>query len=108
MLVGLPVASLMIVDNMSPGSLSPTVSFWGALFAAFISLTTLFVAAAFAFTAFKVETDVGRQVRRATERAQEDAKKLLEGVKSEAQEAIQKEIETKLVGLIGKEAKKIR
>lgn len=31
LLVGLPVASLVIVDNMSPGSLSTTVSFWGAL-----------------------------------------------------------------------------
>lgn len=56
LLVGLPLGSLMIADDVSPGSLSPTMSFWGAMFAAFISLTTLFIAAAFAFTAFKVET----------------------------------------------------
>ena len=67
LLVGLPVASLVIVDNMSPGSLSPTVSFWGALFAAFISLTTLFVATTFAFTAFKVESGAIWEARKAVE-----------------------------------------
>lgn len=75
LLVGLPVASLMIVDSMSPGSLSSTVSFWGALFAAFISLTTLFVAAAFAFTAFKVETGATWEVRKAVEKEIKEALK---------------------------------
>ena len=68
LLVGLPLGSLMIVNNMSPDSLSPTMSFWGALFTAFISLTTLFIAATFAFTAFKVESGAKWEVRKAVEK----------------------------------------
>ena len=55
LLVGLPVASMLIVERMSPGSLVGTVSFWGASFTAFISLAVVFIASVFAFTALKVE-----------------------------------------------------
>ncbi|MDE0510198.1 MAG: hypothetical protein OXI88_00190 [Gammaproteobacteria bacterium] len=65
LLIGLPVASLLIVERMSPGSLEGTVSFWGASFAAFISLAVVFIASAFAFTAFKVETNAQKQMEQA-------------------------------------------
>ncbi|MDE0285198.1 MAG: hypothetical protein OXN26_11700 [Gammaproteobacteria bacterium] len=68
LLIGLPVASMLIVGRMSPGSLEGTMSFWGALFAAFISLTTIFIGATFAFTAFKVQTGAILEARKAAEK----------------------------------------
>ncbi len=67
LLVGLPTVSLLITENMS-GSLDSTISFWGALFAGFISLTVLFIGAAFAFTAFKVEADAKWRAQKAVKK----------------------------------------
>lgn len=73
LLVGLPVASMLITDRISPGSLDGTVSFWGASFAAFISLAVIFIGSAFAFTAFKVETNAQKQMEQALWDAQKEA-----------------------------------
>ena len=61
LLVGLPVASMLIVEGMSPASLEGTISFWGASFAAFISLAVAFIGAAFVLMSFKVETNAVRE-----------------------------------------------
>lgn len=87
LLIGLPVASMLIVERMSPGSLEGTVSFWGASFAAFISLAVVFIASAFAFTAFKVETNAQKQM----EQAIWDAHKTVE---KEFDEQVKKTINT--------------
>ena len=71
LLVGLPTASLLITENMT-GSLDSTISFWGALFAAFISLVVLFIGAVFAFTALKVETGAMWEARKAAEEGVKD------------------------------------
>lgn len=68
LLVGLPVASLMIVEGVKPDSIHATVSFWGASFAAFISLSVVFIASVFAFTALKVETGARREAQKAAEK----------------------------------------
>ena len=83
LLVGLPAASLLITEKMSFASdghsLRGIVSFWGALFAAFISLAVVFIGAVFAFTAIKVES--GARVK-----AQRAAEKVVKSIKEEALE----------------------
>ena len=71
LLVALPTVSMLVVERtssgLSEGSLAGTVSFWGALFAAFISLVVLFIGAVFAFTAFKVDSGAKWEARKAAE-----------------------------------------
>lgn len=74
LLVGLPVASMLIVERMSPGSLVGTVSFWGASFAAFISLAVVFIGGVFAFTALKVEAEARLEAGNA---ARDEVKKVV-------------------------------
>ncbi|MCY4211602.1 MAG: hypothetical protein OXE97_11265 [Gammaproteobacteria bacterium] len=84
LLVGLPTASMLVAEKMSSGSeLSGTVSFWGALFAAFISLVVTFIAGVFAFTAFKVEGNAAQEARRTARKearyaAKREARKIAE------------------------------
>ncbi|MDE0512225.1 MAG: hypothetical protein OXI88_10625 [Gammaproteobacteria bacterium] len=72
LLVGLPMASLLVTEKMFPVSdgvsLRGMVSFWGAMFAAFISLVVLFIGAVFAFTALKVESGAKFEARDAAEK----------------------------------------
>ncbi|MDE0156942.1 MAG: hypothetical protein OXS28_15260 [Gammaproteobacteria bacterium] len=71
LLVGLPTASLLVTERMFPisdsVSLRGMVSFWGAMFAAFISLAVLFIGAVFAFTALRVESGAQFEARKAAE-----------------------------------------
>lgn len=92
LLIGLPVSSLLIVERMSIHSLHGTVSFWGASFAAFISLAVVFIAAVFAFTALKVETGAKREAReQAVKIAREEARKEVEEtVGNKAKEYLEK------------------
>ena len=72
LLVGLPAANMLIVERITSGSgnvsLLGTVSFWGASFAALISLVVLFIGAVFAFTAIKVESGAKWEARKAAEK----------------------------------------
>ena len=99
LLVGLPVASMLIVERMSPGSLVGTVSFWGASFAGFISLAVIFIGSVFAFTALKVETNAQKQMEQALWDAQKEAlqvaneqvPKLLKDVEEKALDEVRKQ-----------------
>ena len=69
LLVGLPVLSILIVERIpSPsGSLLGTVSFWGASFAAFISLAVVFIGSIFVFTTLKVEAYAKQEAKNVAE-----------------------------------------
>lgn len=91
LLVALPTVSMLVVERtsagLSEGSLAGTMTFWGSLFAAFISLVVVFIGAVFAFTALKVEGNAAQEARRvAKEEARHEAKK-------EAREVTQQEYE---------------
>ena len=87
LLVGLPTATLLIIENKT-GSLDGTISFWGALFAGFISLAVLFIGAVFAFTALKVETGAMWEARKAAEKGVKN--KIMEILENNAKEFINK------------------
>ena len=96
LLVGLPTVSLLVAEKTSAGllgnSLSGTMSFWGALFAAFISLVVVFIAAAFAFTAFKVEGNAAQEARKVARMvAKEECK---DTIRDAAYKYIEEEVET--------------
>ena len=97
LLVGLPTASLLVAERMSSvsdgGSLRGMVSFWGAMFAAFISLVLLFIGAVFAFTALKVESDAKWQaqkaVRKGVEKGIQEAREAAERGHAETNKVLQ-------------------
>ena len=72
LLVGLPAISMLVVEKtfagLSEGSFPGAMTFWGALFAAFISLVVLFIGAVFAFTAFKVESGAKQEAQKAAKK----------------------------------------
>ena len=95
LLVGLPTASLLVVERVSSGNgLLGTVSFWGASFAAFISLVVVFIGGVFAFTAFKVEGNAAQEARKtAREEARYTVKRQVESIIIEtAREYLEEEV----------------
>lgn len=89
LLVGLPTASLLVTEripSVSDGnSIRGMVSFWGAMFAAFISLVVLFIGAVFAFTAFRVELGAKFEARDAAEKGVEQIEKKVEKMTKDAE-----------------------
>lgn len=102
LLVGLPTASFLVTERIpfvSDGnSIRTMVSFWGAMFAAFISLVVLFIGAVFAFTALKVESGAKFEARDAAEKgvkkelkaSEKKIEKLENRIKDKAEDFINK------------------
>jgi len=97
LLVGLPVMGVMIVERLHPGSLDATISFWGAMFAAFISLAVTFIAGVFVFMTVKVETGAQREAREAATAE----------VKKAATEEVEKKIKETVGGFLENKGDKI-
>lgn len=93
LLVGLPAASMLVTKNIT-GSLGGAVSFWGASFAAFISLSVVIISGVFVITAFKVESSAKYEAHNAAiegiKEAKEKMEKELKAVEKELEEAKEK------------------
>lgn len=111
LLVGLPTASLLVTERMFPvsdgGSLRGMVSFWGAMFAAFISLVVLFIGAVFAFTALKVESGARFEARKGVDEELEKSKKKIEELENKIKNKADDIIKEKTATFIDENGNKI-
>lgn len=114
LLVGLPAASMLVTKNIT-GSLGGAVSFWGASFAAFISLSVVIISGVFVITAFKVESSAKYEahnaaiegIKEAKEKMEKELKaveKELEEAKEKAKKELEKLVEKEALGIIKKKA----
>lgn len=111
LLVGLPTASLLVAERIPSGSdggsLRGVVSFWGAMFAAFISMTTVFIAAVFAFTALKVESGARFEARKGVNEELEKSKKKIQQLEERIKDKAESFINKKADAFVNKNGQRI-